>query len=141
MLSCIEAPREKKWFDSALQHTKSDGLGTNSRGVKGGQPPESSPEARNILGNFFFLAKREHFLKDFGKRVPPPPKRRVDAATAAAIAAVHDPRALRTCRHLRRSCSRRFAGTRHTWLDKAAAARVAEAAAGGRSCSRCSRRR
>eukprot|EP00966_Prymnesium_polylepis_P286781 6624160-Prymnesium_polylepis.2 len=86
MVSCIEAPREKKMVRFSPQHTKCDGLGTHSRGMKGAQPPESGN-----FENFFdpapkHLARREHLLKDFGKLVPPPKSPGSGAPTSSPLA-------------------------------------------------------
>ena len=45
----------------------SDGLGIDSRGMKGGQPP-NTPEERNILGKFFDPAPKQGIFREIYAR-------------------------------------------------------------------------
>eukprot|EP00966_Prymnesium_polylepis_P035567 825882-Prymnesium_polylepis.1 len=63
MLSCTKALREKKFVRFSPKTHESDGLGTDSRGMKG---RGAAPEERDILGKFFDPAA--------GNRRPPQPR-------------------------------------------------------------------
>ena len=60
---------------------ESDGLGTDSRGMKGEQPPKSGnfggdsltqPRSKGYFGKFLFLGQQGKFLKRFREIYAPP---------------------------------------------------------------------
>ena len=60
---------------------ESDGLGTESRGMKGEQPPKSGnfggdsltqPRSKGYFGKFLFLGQQGNFLKRFWEIYAPP---------------------------------------------------------------------
>ena len=74
MFSCTKGLREKKMVRFSPKTHKSDGLGTDSRGMKGGQPPKSGkfwgnsltqPRSKGYFGKFLFLGQQGKFLKRF----------------------------------------------------------------------------
>jgi hypothetical protein len=73
-LSCTKALREKKFVRFSPKTHESDGLGTDSRGMKGGQPPKSGtfwgnsltqPRSKGYFGKFLLLGQQGKFLKIF----------------------------------------------------------------------------
>ena len=91
MFSCTKGLREKKMVRFSPKTHESDGLGTDSRGMKGGQPPTSGkfwgnaltqprskgyfekfwgnsltqPRSKGYFGKFLFLGQQGKFLKRF----------------------------------------------------------------------------
>ena len=74
MFSCTKGLREKKMVRFSPKTHESDGLGTDSRGMKGGQPPKSGkfwgnsltqPRSKGYFGKFLFLGQQGKFLKRF----------------------------------------------------------------------------
>ena len=81
MLSCTKALREKKMVRFSPKTHESDGLGTESRGMKGEQPPKSGnfggdsltqPRSKGYFGKFLFLGQEGRFLKIFREIYTPP---------------------------------------------------------------------
>ena len=60
MFSCTKGLREKKMVRFSPKTHESDGLGTDSRGMKGG----AAPEEREILGKFFDSAPKQGIFRE-----------------------------------------------------------------------------